>query len=129
MVWGQGKDLEKQEFMETLHTATGLIPYAVTWFYDGGMQSYSGDVVYCDLIAGEITPELHADLEQELVAEASAVLGQAAQITRIVPCIDLVYGGVLKVFFEPEANGRPACCLSGSTGTDWEMPGKIALAA
>ena len=115
--------------METLHSVTGSIPYAVTWFYDGGMQSYSGDVVYCDLIAGEIMPERRVDLEQQLVAEASAVLGQAAQITRIVPCIDLMYGGVIKVFLEPAVNGQPACHLDSSTSANWAMHGQPALAA
>jgi hypothetical protein len=97
--------------MESSEKVIEQIPYAVSPVYAGGIQCYVGELMYCDLIGRMVTPETDDALEARLLAEASAVLGQEAHIVDIVPCWDMAYGEVLRVFFEPVWSSRPACHL------------------
>jgi hypothetical protein len=97
--------------MESSEKVIEQVPYAVSPTYAGGIQCYVGEVMYCDLIGRMVTPETGDALEARLLAEASTVLGQEAQIVDIVTCSDMAYGEVLRVFFEPAWSSRPSCHL------------------
>jgi hypothetical protein len=97
--------------MDQTGVASEAIPYAATRAYPGGIQPYVGPVMFCDLIGSMVTPDIADMLEARLVAEASVAAGQEAHIVEIVPYVDMGFGQVLKVLFEPVSAGRPAVHL------------------